>query len=678
MNTVLKIFLSMSFSGSLLILVLLLGKRLLQDKISRQWQYYIWLIVILRLLLPFGPKASLLGETYVSVEQAVTQAASFPQQGSLLHALLNEIHLPRNGIYYGMPKEHTLADKVLQPLKDMNESTKYAPKSDSIPDSNLADGQENSNSLSRDLAEAPPLQDMKSLLIRHIWLIWLMTALGMLIRKITIYQSFVRYLNAGASPVSHMDILDRLFTAAEEARVKKPVELSVNPLISSPLLIGFFHPCIVLPSADIPEKDFRYIVMHELTHYKRRDMFYQWLVQLTVCLHWFNPLVHLMCREIAKAREFSCDEAVLAKMGHEHAQDYGKTLLDAMAAAGTYREHLGAVTLSENKQLLKERLGAIMNFGKSSKPIRLLSGVLTLCIILGASFIGIYSDAAASGQIQSSPRVLELNEKDMAPSKEETDKNDVVSSKGETNANDVVSSNEETDDVDVASEKGESEKNNELYASQAEQYYEAGSIPLFQIVFSRLDEDVQEEWLDRIYAERNIAFFGAAVNLLDEDCALIRRAAEKAYQDHDAAFFSTLAMHMSKDLLEEWLNKALEDKDWSSQSILFHALDRDDEFEEQEKIWEKAQLEAYEAVGVTMVGKNYYYQGQLVHIFLDIRSNKSFYTLDVNPAGTVDIKIIRNGDNEITGAAYMTEAEAAELFGYESEQEEETPFGNRN
>ena len=96
------------------------------------------------------------------------------------------------------------------------------------------------------------------------------------------------------------------------------------------------------------------------------------------------------------------------------------------------------------------------------------------------------------------------------------------------------------------------------------------------------------------------------------------------------------------------------------------------------KIWEKAQLEAYEAVGVTMVGKNYYYQGQLVHIFLDIRSNKSFYTLDVNPAGTVDIKIIRNGDNEITGAAYMTEAEAAELFGYESEQEEETPFGNRN
>lgn len=72
MNTVFKIFLSMSFSGGLLILVLLLGKRLLRDKISRQWQYYIWLVVILRLLLPFGAEVSLLGKTYQAVDQAIT------------------------------------------------------------------------------------------------------------------------------------------------------------------------------------------------------------------------------------------------------------------------------------------------------------------------------------------------------------------------------------------------------------------------------------------------------------------------------------------------------------------------------------------------------------------------------------------------------------------------------
>ena len=78
MNAVLKIFLSMSFSGSLLILILLLGKRLLKDKISRQWQYYIWLVVIFRLLLPFGPEVSLLGRTYQAVEQVLTRTSPFP------------------------------------------------------------------------------------------------------------------------------------------------------------------------------------------------------------------------------------------------------------------------------------------------------------------------------------------------------------------------------------------------------------------------------------------------------------------------------------------------------------------------------------------------------------------------------------------------------------------------
>ena len=62
-------------------------------------------------------------------------------------------------------------------------------------------------------------------------------------------------------------------------------------------------------------------------------------------------------------------------------------------------------------------------------------------------------------------------------------------------------------------------------------------------------------------------------------------------------------------------------------------------------------------------GKDYYYQGQLVNIFLDIRPNKSFYTLNMNPKGTVNIKIVRDVENKITGVSYMTETEVIELLG---------------
>ena len=79
----------------------------------------------------------------------------------------------------------------------------------------------------------------------------------------------------------------------------------------------------------------------------------------------------------------------------DNAQDYGKTLLNTMAAVGKYKENLGAVTLSENKQLLKEMLGAIMKFKKKSTAIRFLTGVLTLCVMFGAAFVGVYPVAAA-------------------------------------------------------------------------------------------------------------------------------------------------------------------------------------------------------------------------------------------------------------------------------------------
>ena len=588
MNAVLKIFLSMSFSGSLLILALLLGKRFLKNKISRQWQYYIWLVVVLRLLLPFGPEVSLMGKAYQAVDQAISQTAPLPPQQQ------PPLNVPGSNLAPAVGAEHH------------NETV-----------SSPAD----------DVTTAHPLQDIGVLLINHIWLVWLVAALGLLIRKITIYQGFMRYIRAGLTPVSDIERLDELSIVAEQSGIKKPIELCVNPLVSSPLLIGFLHPCIVLPSADIPEKDFQHIILHELAHYKRRDMFYKWLVQVTVCLHWFNPLVHLMSREIAKACEFSCDEAVLAKMESGSVQDYGKTLLDAMAGVGRYKENLGTVTLSGNKKLLKERIKAIMNFKRKSTAIRFLTGVLTLCVVFGAAFVGVYPVAAAVDHTADKAQMA----------------------------------------VDKIPAQGNTGTSGKDYAVQAEQYYQADSLPLFEITFPRLDENIQKKWLERLYTDGDCSFFSVAVRGLDENSSLFTDFAEKVYAAGDMAFFSILTDCMDDAELELWLDRALEDGNRAFQSILFDKLNRGGEFDElkekQEKEWAEAQAAEYQAVGVAMDGKDYYYQGQLVNIFLDLRPNQSFYTLNMNPKGTVNIKIVRDTNNKITDVAYMTEAEVIELLG---------------
>ncbi len=820
MNAFLKIFLSMSFSGILLILALLLGKRFLKNKISRQWQYYIWLVVVMRLLLPFGPEVSLMGTAYQAVNQAISQAAPFPPQ---------------------------------------QQSPQNAPGGNFAPTVGAEQHNETVNSPADDVTTAHALQDIGVLLINHIWLVWLVAALGLLIRKITIYQGFAQYIKAGLTLVSDIERLDQLSIVAEQSGIKKPIELCVNPLVSSPLLIGFFHPCIVLPSADIPEKDFRYIILHELMHYKRRDMFYKWLVQITVCLHWFNPLVHLMSREITKACEFSCDEAVLAKMGSGSAQDYGKTLLDAMAAVGKYKENLGAVTLSEDKQLLKERLGAIMKFKKQSRSGKIMTAVLTLCVVLGAAFVGVYSLGPVTANAHAAPLPgtpldttgrpsLSLNVSSAAVnvlaaadnqisaeynsdvytvniSQQNRDWKVSISCKTSTNTNDetikLYLPNVDYSDVKLKADNGyltcglirsgnivgnfnmasvflilpegfsgsvnaiadsgyfqlvsqdgfknttttitdngdwgeiykpknfkengntstftdgtgantirvtrkgsgvmgiytsqsftasnefpddwkelwqdewqgkpweddwwqntwreddasnapaatdeQSEKTNTASAD-IERYYEAGSLPLFEITFPRLDEKTQKKWLEKFYADGDFTFFSVAARRLDTNSALFTGFAEKAYVDGKMAFFSTLIDCMDETELELWLDRALEDGNWAFQSMLYNKLNRNDEFDElkekQEKDWAEAQAAEYEKAGVTMVDeKTYYYQGHLVNIFLDIRKEGSFYTLNMDPKGTVNIKITRDVNGNITGAAYMTEAEVSELFG---------------
>ncbi len=735
MNAVLKIFLSMSCSGGLLILALLLGKRFLKNKISRQWQYYIWLIVVLRLLLPFGPEVNLLGKTYQAVDQAIAQAASLPSQRLAINST-GDISAPAVG---------------------------------------LEQSKENMSSPAEDLTTAHPLQEIRVLLTNHVWLVWLVAALGLLIRKITIYQGFIRYIKAGLTPVSDIELLDRLSIAAERSGIKKPIELYINPLISSPLLTGFFRPCIVLPCADISEQNFQYTVLHELTHYKRRDMFYKWLVQITVCLHWFNPLVYLMSREVTKACEFSCDEAVLTKMGCDNAQDYGKTLLNAMAAVGKYKESFGAVTLSENKQLLKERLGAIMSFKKKSKAIQLLTGMLTLGIIFSAAFVGIYSTAVAadvpdSGNTekllpplfdnsQTADKSLEMGtldikgtsyylvyneaqlraigtgeygmdqnymqQADIQLSRDEwvpigtwdnpftgtfngngfeiagltmTDPDaEIIGLFGVTqNAHiynvilrdyDITSAGRNVTEKSVGAilAIGQSRSyDNFVYpkeaavsiednSSEIDRYYKAGSLPLFEITFPGLNETAQKTWLAKLYADGDFAFFSVAVRGLDANSPLLANFAEKAYTDEENAFFSILTDCMDEAELELWLDRALEDGNWAFQSLLFDKLNRSGEFdgleEKQQKEWAKAQTAEYRAAGVTMDGKDYYYQGQLVNIFSDIRANKSVYTLNMNPKGTVNIKIVRDAENKITGVSYMTEAEVIELLGDMEDQE---------
>ncbi|MDE7203944.1 MAG: M56 family metallopeptidase [Lachnospiraceae bacterium] len=631
MSVVMKSVFSLSLSGSLLILVLFFGKPLFKNRLSRQWQYYIWLVVIVRLLLPIAPETSIVGELFANMNQA------------------------------GHSNIQTPAFPTIE-----NDTTQIVP----MEEGTVIRYQESVRNGGKTSVTEIPVKSMKKKLWQNLWIPWLVIAALLLIRKITLYQSFVKYVKAGHREVSDTDLLDRLAQVGEQAGVRRPMELYVNSLVPSPLLIGFFRPCIILQTADLTEEDFQYTIWHELVHYKRKDMFYKWLVQLTVCLHWFNPLVWLMGKEINHACEFSCDEAVIESLGEGERRAYGDTLFRAMGTGGGCKDFPVYVTLNESVELLKERLRVIMDFKKSSRLITTISIVFTVAMMMGATAMGAYVVPVRFVKMKADRVELGSTTSELT----QTEGLNV----GNTNVGNQSTANNKTGEKD-------------LTEYWAEQYYEKDMVLQFGAVFSALDESVQRKWLDRVYASDDIGFFSDAVFQLDNDSPLIEEYLEKAYvddkinyfsvligsidsgspligeyakrayADDEISFFSVLIDEMSAELLQSWQDKAQEgDMDISFQSIL---LDSDDL-----KPWlleaEQEDAKQYQEWGITREGKNYYYLNQLVRVFSDQYDGEMvFRTLNWNPAGTVDVKVTRNIRNKIMSVEFMTAEEVTELFG---------------
>ena len=176
------------------------------------------------------------------------------------------------------------------------------------------------------------------------------------------YRVFSRKLRLARLPAREEEaaILQRL------SRNKKAPALYRNPLVPTAMLAGVFRPTIYLPDREYSETQLEHILLHELTHYRRRDVLLKWFSVLLTQMHWFNPLAYLVRRELDRVCELSCDAAAIKGFDSRKKQDYGDTLI-AMAAEISVPDSMISTAVCEEKKDLKDRLTAIMNSGKAAK-----------------------------------------------------------------------------------------------------------------------------------------------------------------------------------------------------------------------------------------------------------------------------------------------------------------------
>ena len=202
------------------------------------------------------------------------------------------------------------------------------------------------------------------------------------------YYRLIRSLKGKSRSVERADLHTILQEQCTDLVIDREIPLRVSSAADCPMLAGFIHPTLYLPDEHIPRTDAVFIFRHELTHYKHGDLWLKLLLLAARCLHWFNPLVHLIARFAQEDIEAACDDAVVRGHDGAYRRAYGETILRSAIAQAQKRKALVSCFGDDKKTLMRRFEGL---FDKSVKKrgvalvvmIALLVGSLSCTIAVG-------------------------------------------------------------------------------------------------------------------------------------------------------------------------------------------------------------------------------------------------------------------------------------------------------
>lgn len=272
MYDIFKTVIILSLFGFGITALLLLLKPITAKRLPARWQYCVWVIVLISMVLP---------------------------------------------AYKLIPKKE--AEKLAVLPQNQTVQTDLQPQKEENPDTVIT---YDTPIEYREINISPKIQIRLFDLIAYIW------ALGTLIFLLVVIISYFRFLHRrrkNAVKISDNKIFSEV---KKELKIKRHIRLKASSDIGSPMLVGVFFPTVYIPCRSIPDDNMRMVLLHELTHYKQKDLLVKWFAVLINSVHWFNPLCYLACANLSEACEVSCDMAVTKNMSEAEQKLYMQTILD--------------------------------------------------------------------------------------------------------------------------------------------------------------------------------------------------------------------------------------------------------------------------------------------------------------------------------------------------------------
>lgn len=342
-----------SFMASVMAVILFALRFTLKDRVPIRWQYLMWMVLIIRLLLPWAPESPF----------SLYNVFSFTdQQATRIMITADVLENTRPVI----PEGETLVPGSLEP--------------EAAAPSNVTSD------------ESPPIP-WKYLLIFGIWLIGVIT---FAIYMIKVNRMFNRSIvNGSTDLVPKSQWIHLIEDCSVKLGMKRSLPLHVTNAVKGPTLYGFFRPKVLLPTTGMEEfsdKELSYIFLHELVHYKRKDILVNWIMTVQLILHWFNPILWFAYRKMREDQEISCDAITISHICSDEIREYGYTIVKMLEKKSTRSQRLLATAnFSMDSSQIKRRIRMITMFKKNSYKWSVV-GLLTMILLTSVSLTNAKAD----------------------------------------------------------------------------------------------------------------------------------------------------------------------------------------------------------------------------------------------------------------------------------------------
>ena len=339
-----------------IIIILLISKLIFKNNLSSRMQYNLWLLLLGLLAVPFIP----------------FRLVSFPQISSWLRSVRN----------YSASHADVGANNVM--------------------DTGLSGTTNWMNNFALSVNKDTP--SVTGYILLGIWIV------GMLAMMILIIKSSLRLRTIKRSALSLQNPeVRRLYNKClNEMKIARNIPVYSTAFLKSPIIVGLLKPCIYLPIhliSDYHESDMRYMLLHELQHYRHKDALANYLMNFVGVLYWFNPFVWFALREMRNDREIACDTSVLKMLEADDYEDYGNTLINFIEKV-SFSPFPFAANLSGNMKQMKRRIINIASYEKPTfcKKLKGMTAfILTTVLIMGLTpFISTYAADESRYQWKSS------------------------------------------------------------------------------------------------------------------------------------------------------------------------------------------------------------------------------------------------------------------------------------